>query len=166
MIEIVEPATGESACEIPDRLTENGAVARCVCAWQITMKNERAELDEDESEYEAEQEAKAAFIRAMPPLSGYENICDFFVCVTNASTADGISHRDAEHFLAAAKVALGVLRLEVAPAGSARRGPGLLRKLTSKERENELFFLGTFLCDFDRNSFGINKTVKKSRPKT
>ncbi|MGA3335227.1 MAG: hypothetical protein ABSC62_13795 [Terracidiphilus sp.] len=66
MTDIAELATVESEWEALDRLTENDAVARCVRARRITMKNERAEPDEDESEFEAEQAAKAAFLRAMP----------------------------------------------------------------------------------------------------
>ncbi|MGA2571825.1 MAG: hypothetical protein ABSF23_15025 [Terracidiphilus sp.] len=128
-----ELATDESECEIPDRLTENDAVARCVRAWRLTMKKEREELDEGDSEYEAEKASNNAYLGAMPPLSGYQNICDFIACVTNGSMVGVIPQRDAEHFLAAAKIALGALRLEPKPAASAQRRPGRPRKTAAKE---------------------------------
>lgn len=128
MIEPAELATDESESEIPDRLTEevpdrlseNDAVAQCLRAWNITMKNERARLDEGESEYEAEKEANEAFLAAMPPLSGYQNICDFIACVTQAYMWEVIRQKQAEHLFAAAKIALGALGLEPKLAGSAQ----------------------------------------------
>lgn len=76
MTRTAELSTDESECDIPDRLTEeapdrlteNDAVANCVRAWRITMKNERAELDEGDSEFEAEKVANDAYLGAMPPL--------------------------------------------------------------------------------------------------
>ncbi|MGP8186175.1 MAG: hypothetical protein ACLQKY_08880 [Terracidiphilus sp.] len=136
MTRTAELSTDESECDIPDRLTEeapdrlteNDAVANCVRAWRITMKNERAELDEGDSEFEAEKVANDAYLGAMPPLTGYRNICDFIACVTQASMLDVIRQKQAEHLLAAAKIALSALRLEPKPAGSPRRRPGRPRK--------------------------------------
>ena len=133
MTETGELATNESESDVPDRLNENAAVARCVCAWRLTMSNERAELDEDESEFEAKQAANDAYLAAMPPLDGYENIRDFIACVTCASMMDVIRQKDAEYYLAAAKIALAVLRHEPKHADSAPRRPGRPRKTTPTE---------------------------------
>jgi hypothetical protein len=134
MAEAAEPATEEPECEIPERLFENDAVARCISAWRLIMGNERAELDEDEDESEAKEEANSAYLRAMPPLSGYQNICDFIACVTHGSMGGVIRQKDAEHFLAAAKIALCALRFDPKPAASAPRRPGRPRKNPTTEK--------------------------------
>ncbi len=123
--ESTEPETGESECEAPDRPTENVAVAQCVRAWRITIANQR---DEDADEFKAETIANDAFLAAMPPLRGYENICDFIACVTQAYMLEVVRQKEAEHLLAAAKIALGALRLEPNPAGSVKRRAGRPRK--------------------------------------
>jgi hypothetical protein len=122
--------------EAPNRLSENDAVAECLRAWHITMENERAKLDEDEDERDAEKEANEAFLAAMPPLAGHRNICDFIACVTQAYMWDIIRHQQAEHLFAAAKIALSALRLEPEPAGATRRGPGRPRKSPANEKIN------------------------------
>lgn len=136
MIYEAELSTNESEGDVPDRLTENDAVARCVRAWRITMKKQRAKLSKGESDYKAEQAAKCAYLLAMPPLSGYENICDFIACVTNGSMLGAIRQDDAEHYFAAAKIALGALRLDPKPAGIAARRPGRPRKSPAAEEIN------------------------------
>jgi hypothetical protein len=128
MIDSAELSTDESESEVPDRLTENDAVARCVRAWRITMKNECAELDEDDSDYDAKEAANAAYLHALPPLSGYQNICDFIACVSNGSMVGAIRQKDAEHLLASAKIALCALRFDPKPAAAAPRRPGRPRK--------------------------------------
>ena len=100
------------------------------------MDNERAKLDEDEDERDAEKEANEAFLAAMPPLSGHQNICDFIACVTHAYMWEIIRHQQAEHLFAAAKIALSALRLEPEPAESVRRGPGRPRKSPASEKIN------------------------------
>jgi hypothetical protein len=124
----------ESTTEAPNRLSENYAVAECLRAWQITMDNERAKLDEDDSEDDAEKEANEAFLAAMPPLSGYQNICDFIACVTQAYIWDIIRHQQADHLFKAAKIAMCALRLDPQAASSARRGPGRPRKSPATEK--------------------------------
>jgi|GEM_PF-1873668 len=127
---------GELTTEAPNRLSENDAVAECLRAWQITMDNERAKLEEDETEDDAEKEANEAFLAAMPPLSGHQNICDFIACVTQAYMWDIIRHQQADHLFGAAKIALSALRLEPEPAGAVRRGPGRPRKSPVAEKIN------------------------------
>ena len=114
--------------EAPDRLSENAAVALCCRAWHITMDNELARLQKGESDYEAKKQANEAFLAAMPPLSGYQNICDFIACATQAYMWEILRQKQVEHFLAAAKLALGALRFEPKQDGFERRGPGRPRK--------------------------------------
>jgi hypothetical protein len=128
MIDPAELPTDESGRGVPDRLYENDAVARCVRAWQITLKKECPELDDSDSEFEAKEAANCAYLHALPPLSGYQNICDFIACVSNGSMVGAILQRDAEHLLASAKIALGALRFNPKPAGIAPRRPGRPRK--------------------------------------
>jgi hypothetical protein len=126
----------ESAAEVPNRLSENESVAECLRAWRITMENERAELDEDENEYDAEKKANKAFLAALPPLSGHQNVCDFIACVTQAYICDIIRRQQAEHLLAAAKVALCALRIKPQTAGAARKGSRRRRKSDAEKQTN------------------------------
>jgi hypothetical protein len=133
-IDSQDESQDESTTEAPNRLSENNAVAECLRAWQITIENERAKLDEDDSEDDAEKEANEAFLAAMPPLSGHRNICDFIACVTQAYMWDIIRHQQADHLFAAAKIALSALRLESEPDGSVRRRRRRQRKSPVTEK--------------------------------
>ena len=104
----------------PDRVTDNAAVGRCIRAQQYAFK--KAD-DEGESDFHAETAGNRAFIRSMPPLTGPSNIRDFVACVTYALLTGVIPHRDSTHLLAAAKVALAVVRCESKPAGSGLKPP-------------------------------------------
>jgi hypothetical protein len=128
-----QPTPDQPTEEAPNRLSENYAVAECLRAWQITMDNERSKLDEDDNEDDAEKEANEAFLAAMPPLSGYQNVCDFIACVTQAYMWDIIRHQQADHLFKAAKIAMSALRLDPQKASSARRGPGRPRQFPAKE---------------------------------
>jgi hypothetical protein len=102
----------------PDRPSDNAAVRRCIRAWN---RAHRKALNEYETDSDAKTMADQAYLNAMPPLAGYENIRDFIACVTYASVTDGIRHRDAEHLLDAAKVALATLCHQ---PKSSKRKPG------------------------------------------
>jgi hypothetical protein len=119
----------ESESNYPDRPSDNPSVGRCIRAWNRAYHKKLDELDEDENDYEAEKAGKRYYLRAMPPVAGFENIRDFIACVTYASTIEIITRPEAVHFFAAAKVALDALRREIKPA----RGPGRPRKTTSAE---------------------------------
>jgi hypothetical protein len=73
----------ESATEVPNRLSEKDAVAECLRAWRITMENERAELDEDENEYDAE---KKPIKHSSPP-------CLLFPATRTSATSSPASPR-------------------------------------------------------------------------
>ena len=105
---LIDPPDSES----PDRPSENAAVARCIRAWQRTYNKEIADLDEDDSRYHAERAGRKAYLRAMPPLAGYENIRDFIACVTYAELTEVLVHSEAAHFLDSAKVAVAAVRRE------------------------------------------------------
>jgi len=99
---------------------QNEAVERCNRAWQRAYNKELANIDEDESDYPAKKAGNQAYLRAMPPLSGYQNICDFIACVANALVIDSIATCDAKRLFAAAKIAITAVRSEPAPPKSSR----------------------------------------------
>jgi hypothetical protein len=88
---------------------QNDAVDRCNRAWLRAYNKELPNIDEDESTYPAEKAGNQAYLRAMPPLSGYQNICDFIACVAHALVIDAIGAKDSERLLAAAKIAVVAL---------------------------------------------------------
>jgi hypothetical protein len=115
-------ASGDGDTVKLDRPSSNRAVARCIHAWRYAYNKKRAELDEDESQYPAEKAASIAYLRAMPPLVGRENISDFIACVTYAVVIRAIWPSDAQQYLAAAKIALGAIYHQPKPlAGKPKR---------------------------------------------
>ena|ERR1700729_3106281 len=93
---------------------QNEAVDRCNRAWQRAYNKEVADIDEDESTWPAQKAGNHAYLRAMPPLSGYQNICDFIACVAHALVIEAIGAKDSERLLAAAKIAVVALGREPA----------------------------------------------------
>jgi hypothetical protein len=83
------------------------AIDVCMRAWNSTY-DKRAE-DDNPSAYECEKAGKKAYLKAVPSLSGYKNICDFIACINYASMTDLISHADAAHYLANARIALSTV---------------------------------------------------------
>jgi len=120
----------ESGQGLPDRPAENAAVARCIRAYQRAYKTA---LDEDESKYSAQKAGEEAYLRALPPLSGYENIRDFIACITYSDLTEVISHPKADHFLESAKVALALVRYEPRQPGSASKRLGRPPKSATAE---------------------------------
>jgi hypothetical protein len=88
------------------RHVENATIIRCMKAWNYAYRKEAENLDDDESDYPAQKAANEAYLRATPPLNGYENICDFIACINFASMTDIVTHSEAEHYLANARTAL------------------------------------------------------------
>ena len=131
---IIDDTAGAAPGE-PDPCTSNKAVAHCIRAWQCAYKQKLANLAEDDTEWDAQKAGNLAYLRAMPPLAGYENIHDFIACVAYAEVTDMIMRREAIDFLAAAKVPLGALRHELAsenpepkPLGRPRKNPEETKK--------------------------------------
>ena len=116
-----------------DRPSDNPSVGRCIRAWNRAYQTKLKQLDEDDSDYKAEQAGKKYYLRAMPPLVGYQNVCDFIACVTYAELVEIIWHTEAEHCFGAAKVALSALRCEPTSADFAMRRFGRPRKTAEME---------------------------------
>jgi len=91
--------------------TGNQAILRCMRAWNCAYKKAADDLDEDESHWPAQKAGNQAYLRAMPPLNGQENICDFISCINFAFMTDIVSHKDAAHYMANVRVALAALSL-------------------------------------------------------
>lgn len=102
-------APAGSRARKPKNDTGDEAIVRCMRAWNYTYRKVAADLDEDSSSYPAEKAANQAYLRAAPPLRGYDNICDFIACINFASMTDIIIHREAAHYLANAKLALSAV---------------------------------------------------------
>jgi hypothetical protein len=81
---------------------ENQAVARCCEAYDLAYK--AASLT-DKGEFQTATEAERAYRRAMPPLTGHENIRDFIACVAHAMLINALSCADGARLLYAAQVA-------------------------------------------------------------
>jgi hypothetical protein len=91
------------------RHVENPTIVRCMKAWNYAYRKEAENLDDDESDYPAHKAGNEAYLLAMPHLDGYSNICDFIACVSFASMTDIITHNEAEHYLAHARIALAAI---------------------------------------------------------
>jgi hypothetical protein len=105
--ETITSAADDRASKIADQQGECAAIARCILAKQRAMKKAIAD---GESKVGAEMKGERAFLRALPPLSGFDNIRDFIACVTYALATDVIIRSGAEPLLDAAKIALATLR--------------------------------------------------------
>jgi len=101
---------------------QNAAVDRCNRAWLRAYNKEIAEISEGRSDYPAVKAANAAYLRAMPPLAGNQNICDFIACIGHALVIQAVAPMDAERLLAAAKIAVVALgRMATPPKPSVQK---------------------------------------------
>jgi hypothetical protein len=85
------------------------AVAHCTEVWQ---KIHAATLEKTRNVYTAERCAATAYRLAMPPLSGYRNICDFIACAGYGILLGAIKEKNAGKLLYAAQVALATVPRE------------------------------------------------------
>ena len=110
MAKPAQPATSdENQANNPDRALDNVAVERCVRAWSRAHKKK---LDEGESDYKAECAANEAYLSAMPPLAGRDNIRNFVACVAEAALLNVLRQKDVTQLLYAAQVAVGAAERE------------------------------------------------------
>ena len=112
------PATSpaeEPESNSPDRPSDNAAVARCIRAWHRAYKKQ---LEDDESKFQAEQAGNRAYLCAMPPLAGLDNIRDYIACVAQAAIMRVLRQNDVTQLLYAAQVAIGTVRREPKPPKS------------------------------------------------
>jgi hypothetical protein len=117
----------------PDPGTGNAAIDRCLAAWAEARQKARASGRSDD----ADNDGKAAYLRAMPPLVGPENIANFVGCVMRGSIEDIIYPYEINKFLYAAQVANGV-RNPTAPSAPKRpRGRPSTAKTDSPDSSEE-----------------------------
>jgi predicted chitinase len=91
---------------------ENPAIARCRAEWKRAYQGTIANGERD---YTARENAGWAYRRAMPPLTGRENISSFVACVAHGILIGAIDRRDANKLLYAAQVALATVRSQPHP---------------------------------------------------
>lgn len=103
MFKAIKPSTTPRLEEEPSSVPQSPALIHCAAAWERTRQQF---LASGNSEYRAGTHAAKAYCAAMPPLSGYENICDFIACVGHGLTAGIIEEDQVGKFLFAARVAL------------------------------------------------------------
>jgi hypothetical protein len=94
-----------SEADSPDIAPCNADVERCIRAWNRAYK--KARQDDDKSEYEREKAGNKAFLAAMPPLAGRENIRNFIACVALAAVRHMVFQKEVTQLLYAAQVAIG-----------------------------------------------------------
>jgi len=85
---------------------KNPAVALCNEAWGKIFK---AALDQKFDLDGAEHFAGEAYRRAIPPLSGYQNVCDFKACIGYGMLLGAIKPETGTKLLYAAQLALGAI---------------------------------------------------------
>ena len=103
---------------------ENEAIVNCMKAWNYAYKKAADDLDEDENDYPAQKAGNKAYLNAAPPLSGLENICDFIACINYASMRGVVTHTDATHYMANARIALAALSLRPKPQATGAKSGG------------------------------------------
>ncbi|MGD0522616.1 MAG: hypothetical protein ABSA48_15275 [Terracidiphilus sp.] len=111
MTEVIQTIPAPNEADEPIAAIANPAVARCLNAWARASKAERAR---GKSKSEASIEADRAYLNAMPPLSGNENIRDFIACVAYAMIDHIILADKGAKLLYAAQVAHATTRGESA----------------------------------------------------
>jgi hypothetical protein len=113
MDEITEMALNPAMTILPARPSaRNSAVQRCADAWHMAIDASQVNhLDQ----YDTRKRAAEAYRRALPDLSGYENIRDFIASVTYGMILGVFDEVEAPKLLYAAQVATGTLRCAPKP---------------------------------------------------
>ena len=107
MTEVIETAPAPNVAEEPIAVPENPAIARCMNGWACAYKVEKAKTNDH---YDAVRKGNLGYRKAMPRLSGYENIRDFIACVAHGMLIGAIDGDDGTRLLYAAQVALSTVR--------------------------------------------------------
>lgn len=107
---MLDPTNVLIACKSPDNpaSASNPHVARCCSAFVTTFRAVITAEGNDhpnEGGYQAQKAAVAAYLAALPPLSGVENIRAFIACVSHGMALEIINGRDGARLLYAAQVA-------------------------------------------------------------
>ena len=117
----------ESVLSAPQSSTSptDAAVAICTDAW---TRAHHAALKSHRGEYQADAVAAAAYCRALPNLSGVENIRAFIACVAQGLATGVIEGATASRLVYAAQVAKSALK---APSASAKQCAAASEKAAS-----------------------------------
>ena len=91
MIEAIPPVEEKSLDEAYCPSLKNPAVALCTEAW---VKIHEATRKQTKCMHTAERSAGKAYRAAMPPLIGYQNICDFIACTGYGMLIGAIKERE------------------------------------------------------------------------
>ena len=114
MSEAIEPANLKAAEEELSPALKNPAVAHC---QEVREQVYRLALKKKKGGAVALLDAGEAYCHAMPPLIGYENICNFIACVGYGMLTRVFMYATGTKLLYAAQVALTT----VAPRSKAQR---------------------------------------------
>jgi hypothetical protein len=106
MTKSIQPLTPRSFATGPSPALKNPAVAHCCDAFERVYK---AVWAKKKSDYFALRDAGKAYREAMPPLSGYQSICDFIACTAHGILIEAVSGTSATKLLYAAQVALSTI---------------------------------------------------------
>jgi len=106
MIQSIQPAAAESLEAAFCPSLKNPAVALCNEVW---LKIHAATLKQTKNLYTAERCAAKAYRLAMPPLSGYRNICNFIACASYGMLLGAIKAEVGSKLLYGAQVALATI---------------------------------------------------------
>ena len=120
------------ALQLSSDVSGKQAVEVCMSAWN-RAHDEQAE-HKGSSNWDCEKAGNKAYLRAVPSLSGYKNICDFIDCINYASMTGVIIHTDAAHYLANARLALSAIYHQPKPIAEGNSGRG---KNTRKKAKKE-----------------------------
>ena len=103
---MIEPITSLTANPTREELypaLKNPAVAHCLEVRQYVYE---LEMKKKKGEMVASFNADSAYLRALPPLFGYQNACDFIACVSYGMLSNTILMDSGTKLLYAAQVAL------------------------------------------------------------
>jgi hypothetical protein len=107
MTKAIKPPAAIGETDEHSPACENPAVALCCDAWELAFQEE---MDESGDNFDARELAHKAYRNAMPPLSGYQCICDFIACAAHGMLIDAIEEKKGTRLLYAAQVALSTIR--------------------------------------------------------
>ena len=107
---LVEKALGPTPMplelDVDSPALRNYGVARCVAAWDTAY---RKKLATSKNKFAAADSAAKAFRQAMPPLRGYDNICDLIACASYGMLTKAIDADTGTKLLYAAQIAMATI---------------------------------------------------------
>jgi hypothetical protein len=112
MIHAIEIPAQYSAGDKSSPARQIPAVALCCEAWETAFQ---VSYSHKKVEYTARMDAAQAYRNAMPPLFGYQNICDFIACAAHGVAIGAIEDATGSKLLYAAQIAFGTLRSQPKP---------------------------------------------------